>query len=739
MKTIFTLSERLIYKQFLPLVLMLLLGIATSGQMLHVVEVRDTEFDPAELEITAGDTVEWRNVLGFHNVNGTQSTYPSNPESFGNTAGNDWTYQHVFTVAGSYDYHCDPHVELGMKGKVTVLESGPFMLTVNFSGMNPHVGQDFYLAVVDKNSGIEAGRIHTTAEVNFLAEVSGIETGKSYYVDFWADHNGNGMYDAPPADHAWRLDLNDVTGNTTLDFVHNTTFTDIMWKNLLTVEFSAMNPHVGQNFYLAVIDSASGMEIGRTHAVAETAFSVEVPGIEPGKSYHIDFWADHNRNGMYDTPPTDHAWRLELNDVTGDTTLMFVHNTTFTDIMWKNLLTVEFSNMNPHVGQDFYLAVIERSSGIIAARAHKVAQVDFTVMVPGIEPGKSYDVDFWADHNRNGMYDAPPADHAWRLELNDVTGDTTLMFVHNTTFTDIMWKYTLALELSGMNPHVGQDFYLSVAESSSGMVIGRTHATAEVNFTVEVTGIEAGKSYHVDFWADHNRNGMYDAPPADHAWRLELNEVMGDTTLMFAHNTTFTDIMWKNRVTVEFSDMNPHIGQMLVLYVVNTEDEMVQDTVTVNEIMEADFSVHSYSIMPGNTYHVNFYADFNQNGMYDAPPVDHAWQIMLENVTGDTTLTFVHNTNFTDIFPVTSSPLTESQGFSIYPNPAKSKVWIESDKFNTRDYTLSVFDISGRLAKVESMTRNNRIEVNVQYLNKGIYFLQLKSASEKVTMKLIKN
>jgi hypothetical protein len=55
-----------------------------------------------------------------HNVNGTQTTFPSNPESFGNAVGLNWTYQYVFNTAGHYDYHCNPHAAFGMVGTVTV-------------------------------------------------------------------------------------------------------------------------------------------------------------------------------------------------------------------------------------------------------------------------------------------------------------------------------------------------------------------------------------------------------------------------------------------------------------------------------------------------------------------------------------------------------------------------------------------------------------------------------------------
>jgi|GEM_PF-1240739 len=847
MKTSFTFKRESFILWLLSLMALLPFWIPVHGQTLHVIEVRNTQFDPAALEIVAGDTVEWRNVQGYHNVNGTLTTFPSNPEPFGNNQGNDWVYQHIFTVAGNYSYQCDPHATMGMTGSIIVQddENGEqFMLSVDFMEMNPHVGQDFYLALVEKGTGMEINRTDTTADVDFTIELSGIEAGKSYHVDFWADHNSNGVYDAPPADHAWRIELTDVMGDTTLTFTHNTNFTDIMWKNLLTIEFSGMNPHIGQHLYIAVKDTVTGMEAGRAHAISDSAFSVHVPGIEPGnsyhvdiwvdfnengwydapptdhawrlelndvmddttltfmhntdftdvmwkhlltvefsgmnphmgqdlylaltdadtgmetgrvhvvadsafsvmvpgietgKSYHVDFWADFNENGMYDSPPTDHAWRIELNDVMGDTTLTFIHNTDFTDIMWKNLLTVEFSGMNPHMGQDLYLAVINTATGMEAGRVHVVADSVFSVMVPGIESGKSYHVDFWADFNENGMYDTPPTDHAWRLELNDVMGDTTLTFIHNTDFTDIMWKNLLTVEFSGMNPHIGQHVYIAVKDTVTGKEVGRSHAVADSVFTLQVPGIEQGKSYHVDIWADLNEDGMYDAPPADHAWRLELNEVMGDTTLMFMHNTDFTDVEWKHVLTVQFNDMTPHIGQLFELYVTNTEDGMIKDTVIIEELTSADFEVMSASLMSGHSYTINFWADFNDNGEYDIPPVDHSWQIVLDSIAGDTTITFVHNTDFTPLFPATSVHQPENNRFRMYPNPSSGKVTIETGNTEASVYKLAVYDMAGRLSQVEARSFSNTIEFNVHTLTRGIYFIELKSAGDRTILKLVKD
>ena len=79
-----------------------------------------TSWVPSALTINVGDTVTWVNTGGTHNVNGTTTTFPNNPESFGNSIAAGWTYQHVFTIAGNYDFQCDPHASMGMTGTITV-------------------------------------------------------------------------------------------------------------------------------------------------------------------------------------------------------------------------------------------------------------------------------------------------------------------------------------------------------------------------------------------------------------------------------------------------------------------------------------------------------------------------------------------------------------------------------------------------------------------------------------------
>lgn len=68
----------------------------------------DPYFNPQFITIQQGDTVVWNNIQGIHNVNGTTTLYPDNPESFASGAGAaaPWTYIHVFTIPGFYEYEC---------------------------------------------------------------------------------------------------------------------------------------------------------------------------------------------------------------------------------------------------------------------------------------------------------------------------------------------------------------------------------------------------------------------------------------------------------------------------------------------------------------------------------------------------------------------------------------------------------------------------------------------------------
>src|SRR5690606_27848589 len=92
-----TMKKLLYFFCFFPLLLNAQTTIVTASGM---------TFTPADITITVGETVQWDNVSGTHNVNGSQDIFPGNPEEFnsGGTAPAPWSFSHTFNVAGEYDY-----------------------------------------------------------------------------------------------------------------------------------------------------------------------------------------------------------------------------------------------------------------------------------------------------------------------------------------------------------------------------------------------------------------------------------------------------------------------------------------------------------------------------------------------------------------------------------------------------------------------------------------------------------
>lgn len=82
-----------------------------------------TRFDPEETTVSVGDVVEWRWDSDGHNV--VLESQPSGADwsgtgDAGTTFDEGYVYSHRFDVAGTYEYECYPHQNLGMVGTVVV-------------------------------------------------------------------------------------------------------------------------------------------------------------------------------------------------------------------------------------------------------------------------------------------------------------------------------------------------------------------------------------------------------------------------------------------------------------------------------------------------------------------------------------------------------------------------------------------------------------------------------------------
>ena len=117
-----------------------------STVTVHNIAVGSNFFNPSSLTIAQGDSVVWTNTGGFHNVNGTTVTYPTNPVGFTNGSASSaaWVYGVKFDVPGTYTYQCDPHAGGGMVGTITVTPASVPDPEVQFVGFS---------SVVDENVG----------------------------------------------------------------------------------------------------------------------------------------------------------------------------------------------------------------------------------------------------------------------------------------------------------------------------------------------------------------------------------------------------------------------------------------------------------------------------------------------------------------------------------------------------------------------------------------------------------
>ena len=414
-------------------------------------------------------------------------------------------------------------------------------------------------------------------------------------------------------------------------------------------------------------------------------------------------------------------------------------------------VTINFANMSPHLNQNLYLRVVDKSTLKETDRTFVlISAASFSVTLPAVDVGGSYFVDFFADVNANGKYDAPPTDHVWRLNLNNALGNDTITFSHNTSFTDIKWQNILTINFAGMTPHIGQMLEIKLESSTLEKEIGRVKipAIASASFPVQIIGLIEPGDYSIEFYADLNGNGIYDVPPADHAWKVGFNYTGGNVEVNFTHNPTFTDIQWKYLLTVNFTAMTPHVGQLFELRVVKVENQEEAGRVSLPAVLVPNFTVEVPGFDLNKDYNIDFYADLNGNGSYNAPPVDHAWRLNFNSSTGDFLSNFSHNANFTDIQWPSTTDINDGTSlvdhFSLeqnYPNPFNPSTSIQYAIARRQFITLKVYDVIGNeIATLVNETKPaGKYEVNfdASRLSSGIYFYKIQAGTNVQTKKML--
>jgi plastocyanin len=145
-------------KNILFLLLPFGLFAVSVGQTKHTVFVRDFEFNPKDINITAGDTILWQWQNGIHT---TTSDATSGSDSWNAPiTSSDPTFSKVITAEGLHRYYCIPHGSpggIGMAGTITVTGTTPvndeinkplsFRLIQNYPNpFNPSTKIEFHVA-----------------------------------------------------------------------------------------------------------------------------------------------------------------------------------------------------------------------------------------------------------------------------------------------------------------------------------------------------------------------------------------------------------------------------------------------------------------------------------------------------------------------------------------------------------------------------------------------------------------
>jgi len=152
-----------------------------TGGPAATVAVANFKFAPKDVVVKVGETIRWiNNEAVAHNVNGSQVTYPNNPEDFksGVPMQGTWQFDYIPLTVGFNDYRCDAHFAGGMVGTVSVYD--PLTYTdfpLTRLRLNNENGSAIYDGVPTTVTGVVHG-------VNFQP------TGYSFYV---IDENNVGI------------------------------------------------------------------------------------------------------------------------------------------------------------------------------------------------------------------------------------------------------------------------------------------------------------------------------------------------------------------------------------------------------------------------------------------------------------------------------------------------------------------------------------------------------------------
>ena len=514
-------------------------------------------------------------------------------------------------------------------------------LQLSFSKLDNFRGKTFYLKVIDITSGdiisVKSQSITTQATFN----VHGLRQGIEYQLDFWIDINSNDAYDAPPTDYAWRDFVSISNESNKYVWTLKDEFTDIKWKEVLAIRLLKFDNFAGLNLHARFYNKRkfASESIVEIEGISNTPV-IYTEGLNKNDKYLIDFFIDLNKNGKYDPPPTDIAWRLDILDEDSDGDgvstnvchgvdedcdgrIDFIYNDNFTDIGWTKHLRLDFIGLDPTLGGDLYLALEDTT------KSHN-KKVDYNICIKNIEGNSLYypispnsgttnfEASWFIDFNGNGEPDSN--EPAKNENLSSSQYNVIPLKIDYSSSSSVKNPYRLELKASNK---FGRDKVLRILKKRLPTIDNAIEYYGQMITGYEYTSliindVEPG-AYVRNYFADIDNDGKFN-PAIEELWTKEI-EVNEKITVVDLDQSMPGD-SWDNVLTVkveklhfkqEFGPVQTHVRAYRrgenPLYEPNTT-EASNPLYKSSEFYLGGLDEHT-------SYDIYVYTDNNENGFFD--------------------------------------------------------------------------------------------------------------------------
>jgi hypothetical protein len=339
-------------------------------------------------------------------------------------------------------------------------------------------------------------------------------------------------------------------------------------------------------------------------------------------------------------------------------------------------LTMNFQQFDPHINQRLELRVVDKADSAEVGRivVPSIPASDFSLALYTLVEGHSYNIDFFADLNDNGVYDPPPADHAWRLTLDNATQDTILTFTYNTNFTDILWPGPVNF---GTYEAIWVGIWKNLTFGSTDSIKANIKINADSIHALATTKGVFGNPEQVTF-------DLRQETPDNFDWATD---------------------------TIRFYQSSPWSGEITI----------------VNGKIRGGFGY--FDVISGDTL------AFNLTGNLGLKQMVSVYTVTSNSVPFANGYSILHEDTVIECYNSILSG--ETLQVSVYPNPTTGKIFIEFDDLNT-EILLEVYTVSGKLVLTEKYYNTRQIVINLKGTENNYYIRLTNSKGEKSVFKVLK-